>query len=558
MSRARILVVEDEGIIAEDIQISLQEFGYSVVGVSPTGEDAVDRAQDTRPDLVLMDVVLQGQMDGIEAARRIRRTMDIPVIYLTAFADEKMLERAKVTAPFAYMIKPFRERELHSNIEIALFKHQIDRKLKESREWFSGTLHSMTDAVIATDRTGSVWYMNPTAEQLTGIPLDRASGADITEVFRATDDNGRRFDASILMRLLEGGGSSLAAPPCTTLESATGETPSIDTRITPINDVTGAAVGSVIVFRDVTERKIYEQRLRLLSASVEQSSEGIAVTDLEGNFIFLNQALATLHGYSPEELSGRSLRVFHNSDQWPLAEKALAETIDRGSFSGELWYSRSDGSIFPALVQHTIMRGDDREPNGIIVTLRDISKLKGTEEALKRTNQALEEYSSSLEEMVRERTHDLEESKKELKRYSESLEKTNEALRLVIRGIEEQKQEVEQKITHNLNLTVHPILDQMKCQNITESVRFLVESLEFNLSNMFSSFGINIINEAQNLTPREIRICEMIRSGLTSKQMAKVLDVSASTVLVHRKNIRKKLGLAKSKYNLASYLKAKM
>jgi DNA-binding CsgD family transcriptional regulator len=153
---------------------------------------------------------------------------------------------------------------------------------------------------------------------------------------------------------------------------------------------------------------------------------------------------------------------------------------------------------------------------------------------------------------------DLEKSRGQLKGYSESLEKTNEALKIIIEGVEEQKKEVETKISHNLNLTVRPILEQLKLQDLPETVNFLIKSLEFNLTNMFSSFGFNIIKDGHLLTPREMRICEMIRSGLSSKQIAKVMEISPQTVLVHRKNIRRKLALGQSRQNLASFLKVNL
>jgi DNA-binding CsgD family transcriptional regulator len=209
-------------------------------------------------------------------------------------------------------------------------------------------------------------------------------------------------------------------------------------------------------------------------------------------------------------------------------------------------------------MHNSLLRDHDGETVGMIGTLRDITDLKQTEEELRRSHEKLEAYSSVLEARVRERTRDLEDSRKELKKYSESLEKTNDALKIIIEGIEEQRKGVENTIAHNLNLTVKPIIDQLKSQDLPDTVRFLLKSLEFNLANMFSSFGLSLIKHGHRLTPREVRICEMIRSGLSSKQMAEVMGISAQTILVHRKNIRKKLGLAGSKQNLASYLKANL
>jgi DNA-binding CsgD family transcriptional regulator len=194
----------------------------------------------------------------------------------------------------------------------------------------------------------------------------------------------------------------------------------------------------------------------------------------------------------------------------------------------------------------------------MIKTLRDITDIKEAEEQLRKSHEELEAYSTSLKEMVRERTKDLEESRGELKRYSQSLEKANEALKIIIQGIEEQKKEVENRVTHNLNLTIKPVLEHLKVQEASDVVGFLLRSLDFNLANMFSSFGTSLVESGQTMTPREIRICEMIRSGLTSKQIAAIVGISPQTVLVHRKNIRRKLGLAKTRKNLVSYLRANL
>jgi len=556
MHRARIMVVEDEGIIAEDIQESLQEMGYNVTSVVSSGEEAVQRVEQDRPDLVLMDVVLQGDMDGIEAARRIRSSMDVPIIYLTAYTDAKMLERAKATEPFAYMIKPFRERELHTNIEMALFKHELDRRFRESQEWFSGILDSMGHAVIAADRSAAVRFMNPMAQRITGWSLDQARGRPLGEVFAAWDEKTGSSIEDLVEQLISRGQTVSLADVYNTLTTRDGSTKTIDAGAAPVRNARGTVIGLVIVWRDVTDRKRAEEHLMRLGAAVEQSSEGLAVVDLTGRLLFLNKAFAEMHGATPEDLVGSHLSIFHNEEQMPAVDAANRQIRAHGTFSGEIWHTRRDGTTFPGLMHNTLLRDSSGKPIGMVGTLRDISDLKASEEALRRSHEQLAAYSSALELKVQERTKDLEESKRELKRYSESLEKTNEALKLVIQNIEEQKKESEAKVIHNLNLTVKPILDQFASLDLSESVRYLLQSLEFNLNNVFSAFGFNLMTEGDKLTPREVRICEMIRSGLSSKQIAKVMGISAQTVLMHRKNIRKKLALTSSKKNLATYLKA--
>ncbi len=143
----RILIVEDESIVRLDIQNSLILLGYDVVGAAQSGEDGIAKALELRPDIVLMDIILKGNMDGVTAAEEIRRRLDIPVIFLTACADDKTLQRAKITEPFAFLLKPFEERELHGHIEISLYKHAMDKKIRESEERYSLATRGANDGL---------------------------------------------------------------------------------------------------------------------------------------------------------------------------------------------------------------------------------------------------------------------------------------------------------------------------------------------------------------------------------------------------------------------------
>ena len=137
MSKISVLVVEDESIVAKDIQNSLKKLGYNVPIVVNSGEDAFQAAGEHRPDLVLMDIMLKGDISGIEAANQIKHAYEIPVIYLTAYADESTLSKAKVTEPYGYIIKPFKEIDLHTSIEMALYKHGREQEVKKERDLYS-------------------------------------------------------------------------------------------------------------------------------------------------------------------------------------------------------------------------------------------------------------------------------------------------------------------------------------------------------------------------------------------------------------------------------------
>ncbi len=134
MAQTNVLVVEDESIVSKDIQHSLKKLGYNVVGAAATGEQAVKLAVETQPDIILMDIMLKGEMNGIEAATQIRSETNIPVIFLTAYADESTLNKAKVTQPYGYIIKPFKEIDIHTSIEMALYKHKKEAEVLKERD----------------------------------------------------------------------------------------------------------------------------------------------------------------------------------------------------------------------------------------------------------------------------------------------------------------------------------------------------------------------------------------------------------------------------------------
>jgi DNA-binding NtrC family response regulator len=147
----RILIVEDSGIIASHLQNLITKLGYDVSAVVPSGEQALHMVNERSPDLVLMDIYLAGNLNGIETATQIRANFDIPVVYLTAYADDTLLQQAKITEPYGYLLKPIQDLGVQATIEMALYKHQMEKKLKESKEWRSTTVRSIGDAVIATD-----------------------------------------------------------------------------------------------------------------------------------------------------------------------------------------------------------------------------------------------------------------------------------------------------------------------------------------------------------------------------------------------------------------------
>ena len=164
MTKTTLLIVEDEVLVAKDISQRLTQMGYEVIGTAGKGADAIERTLQLRPDLVLMDIHLRDDIDGIEAAQQIHKVYDVPVIFCTAYSNNDTLERAKITAPYGYILKPFDNRELEINIEIALYKHRAEHALKETEQRLNTTLRNISDGVVATDKLGRVALTNSVAE----------------------------------------------------------------------------------------------------------------------------------------------------------------------------------------------------------------------------------------------------------------------------------------------------------------------------------------------------------------------------------------------------------
>jgi two-component system cell cycle sensor histidine kinase/response regulator CckA len=261
MAPAQIMVVEDESIIAEDIQAMLESLGYTVPAVALSGEEAIRKAVETHPDLVLMDIVLKGTMDGVEAAQYLRTHHHMPVIYVTAYADEKTLRRAKITEPLGYILKPFDERALHTAIELALHKHRMEKQVKDSEQWLATTLRSIGDAVLATDARGCVTFLNPVAEALTGWRQEEALGRPVTEVFQIMEEERPMSRDHPVVRALREGVAIDLANHDLHLRAKDGRERPVDDSVAPIRDADGRLIGAVVVFRDITERRQFEEQL---------------------------------------------------------------------------------------------------------------------------------------------------------------------------------------------------------------------------------------------------------------------------------------------------------
>jgi PAS domain S-box-containing protein len=274
MVTARILIVEDETIVAMDIERGLRACGYEVVGTVGTGEEAVRLADQFRPDIVLMDIRLRGEMDGIEAGRHIRSRYQLPIVFLTAYADDATVQRAKEADPFGYLLKPFEDQELHTAIEIALHKRnaerqaldQVDEALRQSEQRFRLLVDNLKDyAVFLLDTQGKIVSWNPGARRINGYDQAEVIGRHVSIFYQPGDVVRNRPDQLLLQAAREGQACDEG------WRVRKDGTPFwADIVVTALRDKEGRLVGFAKIARDVTEKKRAEEAIRELNTSLEE------------------------------------------------------------------------------------------------------------------------------------------------------------------------------------------------------------------------------------------------------------------------------------------------
>ena len=309
-AKVKILVVEDESIVAMELRDRLQKMNFSVVGIYDSGDTAIAKTHETLPDLILMDIIIKGDKDGIETAHLIRSQLDIPVIFLTAHSDPKTLQRAQQEAPYGYILKPFRERELQITIDMALQRHKMERQVKESESWLQTTLNSIGDAVIATDEKGIVKFLNPAAQKYTGWSQQEAVGKNFSQVFNIINEETRAAQENPVDKALRTDAIVHLANH-TVLISKSGKELCIEDSAAPILDASGLVNGVVVVFYDVTERKKMQGQLEESEEKYRSFIEhfnGIAF-QLNSDYtpIFINGAIKEITGYSKKDFMDGSL-----------------------------------------------------------------------------------------------------------------------------------------------------------------------------------------------------------------------------------------------------------
>ena len=403
MTEKSILVVEDEGILAIGLKKRLENLGFYVPGIASSGPEAVDMATKFKPDLILMDIVLKGDMDGIEAADMIHSALKIPVIFLTAYSDNETLSRAKITEPSGYILKPFNERELQVAIEVALYKNTME-KLRESKHWLETALKSIGEAIIATDLGGAITFMNPASESLLSWSFPEALGRSHDEVIKIEEESkGVPVESPVMEslkdnRVVRSSGDNV-------INTKDSRKVPVSYSSAPIIDNDGRVMGVITILKDLTEVRKQEMESKMRETIMDLSINALCVTDVEGKILYANSIFGSLWGYKEEEALGEPISEVCRIED---ADKGVGGAlIKKGNCAEDVRAYRKDGSSFHVQISVCNIKDRTGSPVYVVYSFIDITEIKLAREELKsyltklhqtedQTDEAIEQLSLNL------------------------------------------------------------------------------------------------------------------------------------------------------------------
>ena len=370
--RVRILIVEDEAIVAMDLKRRLEKQGFRVCGIADHCEEVLRMVEETSPDVVLMDIIIQGESDGIALAHQVREHYDLPIIFLTANSDSATIHRAKATVPYGFLIKPFEERELLATIEMGVYRHKLET---EQRLYVRAIAASATSLLVTDARQpdNPIIFANPAFEQITGYSPAQVIGRNC----RLLQGPGSDPQTVTIMREAIQAGSECRV---TILNYRRDGTPIwIELLIAPVVNSAGQITHHVGVQKDVTVQKKADERIGELAALLDAAQDAIVVKGMDETILYWNKGAERICGWTEAEALGQNALNL----VCPMDSKELEETgqqlLERGEWSGQLDITSKEGKTVQLETRWTLLRDENDIPKSKLIIGTDITAKKQLE-----------------------------------------------------------------------------------------------------------------------------------------------------------------------------------
>ncbi len=397
MVKKRIIVVEDERLIAEDIKRTLLYLGYDVLAVISTGEAALEEVEVNQPDLVLMDIMLEGEMSGIEAAEKIYSKYSIPIIFLTAYSNDQTLQEATAAEPYGYILKPFEERELHATIEMAFYKHNMQKKLLENEKKYRDIFENANESIcVIQDK--KIAFCNPKTEEYLGLKKDKILGRTFIS-FAYNDDkdivkeglfNGTPDSNSLVFRL---------------------KFNKQDVRWVKLNSVqiNWESSNALLCFMsDISDQLIAEEESKQFKTISENSNFGQAITDLNWNIKYINENYAESCGFSILDLIGDNLSSLFAENVEKTLNEMMTAIEENGKFTNiEVNHMTKFGQPCAMLMNGIIIDDNKTMDKLIAISAIDITDRNRSAEIQSKLFVELESVNDELQNFAYVVSHDL-------------------------------------------------------------------------------------------------------------------------------------------------------
>lgn len=382
----KILICDDELLFAQDLAMNLRDFGYHVTGQVSTGEEAVKSVEADRPDLVLMDINLAGEMDGIAAAKQIRGHADIPIVYITGYSEKSLMERAMDTEPYGYLVKPVGILEVRNAVEMSLYKHKADKRVKESELWVNALFDCLEEGVFMVTSDRIVKDCNPATERIFGYTREEMVGQS-TEKLHTSVERYVEFGMKVSEALSSGTNAVMEYE----LKRKNGEVCPSEHTVCFLKTPSGETFGIASIVRDITDLKnaqaAFNESEEAFRSLYEHSLDGILLTEPSGKILKANRAACRIFGRTEDELCEAGSNALVDLTD-PRLGPALEDRARTRSFRGRLNLRRKDGTIFPAEISSSVFttRSGDLKSSMLV---RDISEQERTEKELEKSRSEL-------------------------------------------------------------------------------------------------------------------------------------------------------------------------